>query len=72
MPEISVRDINVPDSRYGIRKAKLHAQAEANRVGRRVYLQFDTPNFGRMSALVSRNHILFMNAPFWTYYPKGN
>lgn len=61
------RSLTVPASRYGTRKAKLHAQSEANRIGRRVYLQFD---YEGTFAICTRDRISLPNAPFFTFYPR--
>lgn len=72
MSTVNPTSIYVPDSRYGRRKAKQHAQAEANRLGRKVLLQFDTypARDGELWASVACGWLPCRNAPFFTYYPE--
>lgn len=56
---------------YGARKAKRHAQAEANRIGRRVYLQLDEDKSFGTYPLVTVDFLMLPNHPFFTYYPEA-
>lgn len=61
----------VPNSPYGIRKAKRWAQEKANETGRRQYLQFESmPPSGRLYVTATNGYLPLPNAPFWTFYPQ--
>lgn len=61
----------VPNSPYGKRKAKEHAQAEADRTGKRTYMQLDIGRgVGRLTAICTHGPPLLLGAPFYTFYPK--
>jgi hypothetical protein len=64
------RGIAVNPTRYGTRKAKIHAQSEANRLHRLVYLQLDSSLTLGTYALVTVDTIYLPNHPFFTYYPE--
>lgn len=64
------RSIYVPGSTYGKRKARKHAQAEANRTGKRTFLQFEEHASG-LCAHLTHGRLALLNAPFLTYYPQA-
>jgi hypothetical protein len=62
----------VSDTAYGRRKAKNAAQAEANRLGRKVYLQLvglSTWPARELLASITVDRVAYMGLRWFTYYP---
>lgn len=66
------RHVEVSDTRYGRRKMRRHAQAEANRVGRKVYMQVDTLPNGRLYVVLASDGRgpIHLGMPWQEIYPE--